>query len=115
MKIDGFVIDKYHRLVAEVYTKNGLNVNLEMVRNGFALPYYISKSHKNREKYYNYEKLAQQSKLNIWSDSEFVEPWKYSKYYSICVRVILFFQFKKEKIKKKKLKKQIIDKFYFNF
>ncbi len=49
-----------------------------MVRNGFALPYYISKRHKNREKYYYYEKLAQQSKLNIWSDSEFIEPWKYS-------------------------------------
>ena len=80
VKVEGFVIDKYKRLVAEIYTKTGLNVNLEMVRNGLALPYYISKKHKNKEKYLDYAKLAEQSKLNTWSDPEFVEPWKYSNY-----------------------------------
>ena len=83
-----------------------------MVRNGFALPYYISKRHKNREKYYYNEKLAQQSKLNIWSDSEFIEPWKYSIIFQTHNLLNFFLYFKQEKIKKKKLKKQI--DFYFD-
>ena len=79
IKLDGHVIDRYQRLVAEVYTNEGVNVNLEMVRNGFALPYYISKNHKNRELYLSYEKLAEDAHLNIWSDPNFIEPWKYRK------------------------------------
>ena len=78
VKIDGIKIDKYKRVLAEVYTKDGKNLNLEMVRKGFALSYHISKSQKNKDQYYHYEKLAKQSKLNIWSDSDFVEPWKFS-------------------------------------
>ncbi len=42
--------------------------------------YYLKKN-KNceKEKYLNNEALAKLSKVNIWSDSSFIEPWKFRK------------------------------------
>jgi endonuclease YncB( thermonuclease family) len=55
-------------------------VNIELIRNGFAMCYYLKKN-KNceKEKYLNNEALAKLSKVNIWSDSSFIEPWKFRK------------------------------------
>ena len=78
--IIGDTFDQYNRRLAEIYTKDGLNINLELIRNGLALPYYLGRNREcDQVKYLNFEKLAKKEKLNIWSDQEFLEPWKYRK------------------------------------
>lgn len=82
VKLEGTSYDRYKRLLSEIYTLNGLNVNLEMVRTGFAMTYYlnINKNCKlKKDVYLDHEKFAKESKLNIWSDSLFVPPWEYRK------------------------------------
>ena len=82
VKIDGTKIDKYKHVLAEVYTKNGMNVNLEMVRNGYAKT-FMSEGHKNKMAYDDCQKCAKQSRSKIWSDSRFADPIDFSNKYTL--------------------------------
>jgi len=65
--------DKYGRLVAVLYTPEGLNVNLEMVCGGHAWWY---------ERYAGFDsdledcqESAQEARLGLWEDEDPMPPW----------------------------------------
>jgi endonuclease YncB( thermonuclease family) len=69
--------DRYGRLIAVVLTADGVNVNLELVKNGLA--WHFKKYSKDMV-YADAEILARQRKVNIWSFAEPVAPWEWRKY-----------------------------------
>ncbi|MBE9182419.1 thermonuclease family protein [Oculatella sp. LEGE 06141] len=71
--------DRYGRTVAEVY-RNGQSINLQMVREGWAVVYrqYLSGC-QNGQEYLNAEANAQQQRLGFWSQSNPVMPWDYRR------------------------------------
>jgi micrococcal nuclease len=65
--------DKYNRTLATVY-RNGKNINLEMVKNGYALVYPTCR---DNQQFVNAENFAKSKKLNYWSQSNPVTPWDF--------------------------------------
>ena len=65
-------IDRYKRFIAECF-KNKKNINLWMVRNGYAVAY-----RKYSKKFIIQEKMAQKEKLGLWAGT-FDLPWVYRK------------------------------------
>jgi micrococcal nuclease len=65
-------IDRYGRLIAVVFTSDGINVNLELVKNGLAWHY---KKYSSDVVYADAEVSARAKKVNIWSFGEPVAPW----------------------------------------
>ncbi len=72
--------DKYKRILAHVFLKNGLYLNGFLVKNGFAR----AVSYKPNQKYKNYflklQRQAQQEKLGFWSLSEDQRPFIRNRY-----------------------------------
>jgi micrococcal nuclease len=68
--------DRYGRLIAVVFTGDGVNVNLELVKNGLAWHY---KKYSKNEDYAKAEILAREKRINIWSFAEPVAPWEWRK------------------------------------
>jgi endonuclease YncB( thermonuclease family) len=69
-------------MLAEVINENNVNVNLEIIRDGFAVAYYLKKNTDcahNYRNYLAYEEIARASRINIWSDPTFIPPWEYRK------------------------------------
>jgi micrococcal nuclease len=66
--------DRYGRLIAVVYTKEGVNVNLELVKNGLAWHY---KRYSSDAVYDEAEVSARANRINIWSFGEPVAPWEW--------------------------------------
>ena len=69
--------DRYGRLVAVLYTPEGLNVNLEMVCGGHAWWY---------ERYARFDsdledcqESAQEARLGLWADDDPVAPWAWRR------------------------------------
>lgn len=69
-------IDRYGRLIADVYLQDGTWVNKSLVENGLAWHY----------KYYSSdaelalaENLAKISKTGLWQDSNPIPPWDYRR------------------------------------
>lgn len=60
--------DKYKRFLRYVYFKNGILVNEEMIKNGYARAYTIY-SFQYTEEFGDFENQARESKLNIWGGS----------------------------------------------
>ena len=55
-------------------------MNIELIKNGFALSFYLKKNKNCDSQNYLYnEASAKLSKINIWSDNSFIEPWKFRK------------------------------------
>lgn len=74
VKIDG--IDRYKRVLGEIFIDDK-NVNLYMVRNGFAWAYtqYVSDNN-----YFNAQEAGQREKLGLWSDPHPMAPWDYRRH-----------------------------------
>ncbi|MCP9765660.1 thermonuclease family protein [Lacihabitans soyangensis] len=68
--------DRYGRLIAVVLTKDGVNVNLELVKNGLAWHY---KRYSSDAVYADAEILARTRKVNIWRFEGAVAPWEWGK------------------------------------
>ena len=65
--------DRYGRLVAVLYTPEGLNVNLEMVCGGHAWWYkQYARFDGDLE---DCQESAQEARLGLWADDSPVEPW----------------------------------------
>ena len=65
--------DRYGRLVAVLYTPEGLNVNLEMVCGGHAWWYkQYARFDSDLE---DCQESAREARLGLWADEEPVEPW----------------------------------------
>lgn len=73
IKVDG--MDRYQRLLGEIFIDN-LNVNLYMVRQGYAWAYtqYVTDS-----RYSDAQQAAQREKLGLWRDPNPLAPWEYRR------------------------------------
>jgi len=83
VQIRSYGIDSYNRLLTEVFAGNR-NVNLELLRSGFA-EVYNGKSPKGFDlaPYRKAEKKARESRKGIWSlGSKYVSPKKWRKVYN---------------------------------
>ncbi|MFU0790443.1 thermonuclease family protein [Virgibacillus proomii] len=68
IKVGDQPMDDYGRLLAEVITTDGKNVNLEMVRDGYAVSYFIAPI--DEEAYPKYQQAVKEAKdkgLGIWN------------------------------------------------
>lgn len=67
--------DRYGRILGYVYA-DGVNVNKELLKNGLAWHY----KHFNKDKELaKLEQQAKDKKLNIWSDKNPIEPYRWRK------------------------------------
>ncbi len=76
VKIQSVGIDRYGRTVAWVYTIDNECINVYMVKAGCAWHY---KQFSKDITLATAEVEARHSKLNIWSDSNFIPPWEFRK------------------------------------
>ncbi|MGP6533668.1 thermonuclease family protein [Ornithobacterium rhinotracheale] len=79
--------DRYGRLIAEIITEDGINVNKLLVKKGLA--WHFKKYSKNQD-YAQLEIEARQNKVGLWVDPNPIPPW-------------IFRQMQREAAKKKKL------------
>ncbi|HLO84597.1 MAG TPA: thermonuclease family protein [Nostocaceae cyanobacterium] len=73
-------VDKYNRLIAEVFVgKDRHNVNSVMVRDGMAFVYreYLRECPAIAPQLIKYEQLAKQKRLGLWKQKNPVMPWDY--------------------------------------
>jgi micrococcal nuclease len=66
--------DMYGRKVGEIFL-NKRSINLEMVRAGYAVPYYLQTAFIFKQAQY----IAKTQRLGIWKYDGFVSPWNYRK------------------------------------
>jgi endonuclease YncB( thermonuclease family) len=67
-------LDQYKRILGEVINANGINVNAEMTKVGMAARYPFQSG---CTAYKNYESVAKQAQLGLWSVENFCMPWNY--------------------------------------
>lgn len=68
--------DHYGRIVGKVVTEDGINVNEELVKAGFAWHY---KQYSNSTVLDAYEQQARDNKLGLWSAKRPLAPWDYRR------------------------------------
>ena len=68
--------DRFGRYIAVLYTKEGVNINQEMVRKGMAWHY---KRYSNDSVYAQLEKEARAQKIGLWQDSNPIPPWNWRR------------------------------------
>lgn len=81
VRLDFVDRDQYGRLVSEVFV-NGLNVNAEQIRRGFAWYYRKYQGQQTQEQQRLYaaaEDSAKQQGLGLWRDQNPVPPWEWRK------------------------------------
>lgn len=72
--------DKYKRLLAYVYTKDGISVQEQLLKNGLARVAYIYEPNtKHVDWFKSIQKTAQQSAIGIWSVEDYVTNRGYDK------------------------------------
>lgn len=69
-------IDIYDRIIATVYLEDGKELNLEILKAGFA---WYDKRHLNRQDYADAERHARASRLGLWVDENPTPPWKWRR------------------------------------
>lgn len=72
VRCEGATFDRYKRLIATCYSGN-INLNAEMVRQGWALAY-----RRYSEDYISAEMEAQEAKRGMWA-REFEAPWEWGR------------------------------------
>lgn len=68
--------DRYGRIVGTVVTQDGVNVNEELVKAGFAWHY---KQYSNSAVLDDYEQRARDQKLGLWAAKRPLAPWEYRR------------------------------------
>lgn len=78
VRLDVQAIDRYKRLVALVVL-NGKDVNLELVKMGYAWAYkqYLDRPHASE--YIDAENEARRLKVGLWKDNNPQPPWEFRK------------------------------------
>ena len=69
-------IDRYGRTVATVYLDDGRELNLEIIRAGYAWHY---RRYSDRQDYAEAEEQARAEKLGLWSDPHAKPPWEWRR------------------------------------
>ena len=78
VKIDIIDIDRYKRMVGIVYLDNR-NINLEMVKEGYAWAYREYLQRPYASEYLDAEKEARDKRLGLWQQSNPQPPWEFRK------------------------------------
>lgn len=86
VEVDIINIDRYGRAVGDVWVSIGedkkkVNVNLEMIRSGYAWHY---KRYSKNKVCSEYETLAREKNMGLWSvrgKEQIIEPWVWRKKY----------------------------------
>lgn len=68
--------DRYQRLIAEIINEKGENVNLELVKAGFAWHF---KKYSTDNKYAEAEIASRNTRIGIWAEPHPVPPWEWRK------------------------------------
>jgi endonuclease YncB( thermonuclease family) len=69
-------IDRYGRTVATVYLDDGRELNLEIIKAGYAWHY---RRYSDRQDYADAEAQARSEKLGLWSDPHAKPPWEWRR------------------------------------
>jgi endonuclease YncB( thermonuclease family) len=78
VKVDVIAIDRYKRMVGIVYLE-GREINLEMVKGGWAWAYREYLDRPYASEYLNAEKEARGKRLGLWQQSNPQPPWEFRK------------------------------------
>ncbi len=76
VKLIGNVHDRYGRTVALVILEDGINVNYELVKTGYAWQY---KQYSQSAELAGYEQQARENKLGLWQEPNPTPPWEYRR------------------------------------
>jgi len=69
-------IDRYGRTVATVYLDDGRELNLEIIKAGYAWHY---RRYSDRQDYADAEEQARAANLGLWSDPHAKPPWEWRR------------------------------------
>ena len=69
--------DKYGRILADVFLPDGMNVNHELVKDGWC--WWYRKYAPGDVELERLEIEAREAKKGLWQDSAFIPPWVYRK------------------------------------
>jgi endonuclease YncB( thermonuclease family) len=78
VKLDIKDIDRYGRVVAYVFV-NGVNVNLEQVKRGYAWAYTEYLDRPYASEFYEAEKQARKQRFGLWKELNPTPPWEWRK------------------------------------
>jgi len=78
VKVDILDIDKYRRMVGIIYL-NDRNINLEMIREGYAEAFIEYLKEPYRSEFLKVEQEARSAKKGIWSLTEYERPGEFRK------------------------------------
>ena len=78
VKVDIMAIDRYKRMVGIVYL-DSRNVNLEMVKEGWAWAYREYLDRPYASEYLDAEKEARNNRLGLWKQGNPQPPWEFRK------------------------------------
>jgi len=78
VSVDVYDIDKYGRSVGVVYAGN-VNVNEEIIRNGYAWQYRKYCKESFCDSWLRIEEDARNSRVGLWQDDNAQPPWEYRK------------------------------------
>lgn len=73
--------DQYGRIVGEVFV-DGMNINTEQIRRGFAWHYKQferQQTEEQRQIYSSVQEIARQARSGLWRDQNPVPPWEWRK------------------------------------
>jgi len=68
--------DQYDRVLGEVFIDD-LNLNKELLRNGYA--WWYERHARDRLDYRNLEREAREAERGLWSDPEAIPPWEFRR------------------------------------
>jgi endonuclease YncB( thermonuclease family) len=68
--------DRYSRTVATVYLEDGRELNLEILKAGFAWHY---KRYSDRQDYADAEEEARRAGIGLWADDDPTPPWEWRR------------------------------------
>lgn len=71
-----FGIDIYNRIIATVYLGDDRELNLEILKAGFA---WYDKRHTKRQEYADAENHARRAGIGLWADKNPTPPWEWRR------------------------------------
>jgi micrococcal nuclease len=66
--------DRYNRVLGTVFTKNGTNLNKELLKEGLAWHY---KQYDSNPELARLENQARKARVGLWADSDPTPPWEF--------------------------------------
>lgn len=66
--------DKYERLLRYVFLPDGMNVNKELIQEGYAYEYTYNLPYKYQDEFKKAQISARESKRGLWADNACVTP-----------------------------------------